>query len=142
MGVAKKKPGTEKVLVGTRLLWLRLHAFLVLVGSRIILGKGISRLCISMHNNKVYCLLLTMSLPVLLEHPKSLGGFTMFCRLLEVWYSFFPPRADQKPATVRRKHHILKSFFSSTVLKYFYPVTLFSLLGSLPSLTSLRLPPR
>lgn len=22
----------------------------------------------------------------------------MFCRLLEVWYSFFPPRADQNPA--------------------------------------------
>lgn len=42
--------------------------------------------------------LLTMSLPVLLEQPNRRGGFTIFCRQLEVWYSFFPPRADQNPA--------------------------------------------
>lgn len=39
---------------------------------------------------------LTISLPVLLEQPNSRGGLTAFCRLLEVWYSFLPPRVDQK----------------------------------------------
>ena len=41
---------------------------------------------------------LTMSLPVLLEQPNRRGGWATLLRLLEVWYSFLPPSADQKSA--------------------------------------------
>lgn len=73
----------------------------------ILMGKFEISFCKTLHwhcdtsNLKLTChtfLWLTMSRPVLLEQPNRRGGLSMFCRLLEVWYSFFPPRADQKSA--------------------------------------------
>ncbi len=44
---------------------------------------------------------LTISRPVLLEQPNRRGGLTIFRRVEDVWYSFFPPRTDQNPAEER-----------------------------------------
>ncbi len=44
---------------------------------------------------------LTIIRPVLLEQPNRRGGLTIFRRVEDVWYSFFPPRADQNPAEER-----------------------------------------
>lgn len=49
-------------------------------------------------------MILTISLPVLFEQPNSRGGLIVFCRVLEVWYSAFPPRAAQKPAEEKTKN--------------------------------------
>lgn len=50
--------------------------------------------------------ILTVSLPVLFEHPNSRGCRTTPRRALDVWYSFLPPRAAQKPAGNKEKRTV------------------------------------
>lgn len=59
------------------------------------------RCCSAVFNNMKQ--ILTMNVPVLLEHPNRRTGWVMvwFTRLSEVWYSVFPPNVAQKSAATK-----------------------------------------